>query len=154
MSVIFYDKLPVRSSVDELEMHHLEGMTLVRHHAFAAYNKTRSHRCAQHIIDERFIKGDINEKQDIGVDLELRFYHDFKDKFDLIPALDCGEKVDFVGQIKGRMVWFDVTWNKSKKDYRAYLNYKYHLVVEWDKVQGKWAWFVADAKQGKFRKVR
>lgn len=43
---------------------------------------------------------------------------------------------------------------KSKKDYKAYLNYKYHLVVEWDKVQGKWAWFVADAKQGKFRKVR
>ena len=153
MSVKFYDKLPVRSSIDEEEIHYLEGMTLVRHHVFAAYNKTQSYHCAQHIIDKRFIKGNINKKQDVGIDLELMFYHDFKSKLDLIPALDCGDKVDFAGQIGGRMIRIDVTYNKKDKDFMSYLKYKNHFVVEFDSEKRQWVWFVADKNLKGFRPV-
>lgn len=152
MSINFIDKLPVSSKSNDEVLHFLGGITGTRRHAFATYNKYGLN-VGDKKVKEHYLHGDINEAQYIGVDLELKFYNDYKMKLDLVPALDCGDKVDFVGCIKGRLVRIDVTSKKSLKDYKAYLMHKFHFVVEWNKITKRWAWFIADRNKKDFRQV-
>lgn len=156
MAEFRYD-LPETSGIDTLEVHYLEGMQLSRHHIFSHYNKYGNFYAAGKIADSRFVDGDIDISHNIGLSAELQFYHQFKARFNLVPSLDCGDNTDFVGEIKGHLVRFDVTTNLGYKhdDWEKYTKYKYHLIVLWDEKDNKWSCFVADkTSRGKFKKVK
>ena len=157
MSVEFYNDLPNIPEKDPLETQFLDGMLLSRHHIFAVYNKYGDVKKAGSVLDSCLEKRDIEFKQYHGLDAELQFYHAFKTKMNLVPALDCGDNTDFVGNIKGQLVRFDVTTNLSNKAdrWKLYSQYKYHLLALWDFQNNHCSFFVADkGQQCKFRKVR
>lgn len=157
MSVEFVKTVdfPTKSKTDDVENHYLEGIVASRHHAFSTYNKYNK-IIADKTLDERFRCGDIDAAQCMGLDVELRFFHAFKDKLHLVPALDCGDNTDFVGLVKGKLVRFDVTKNVDykRKFWEKYLKYKYHVVAVWDCESNTWSYYVADKIQRNLVEVK
>ena len=155
MSIL--DKLLNHPNNEPLDTHYLEGMNSSRHHVFSVYNKYGSLTGANNVLDKRFESNDIEDKQCLGLAAELQFYHTFKDKAQLVPTLDCGDNTDFVGELKGHLVRFDVTTNllPKKKKWERYLRYKYHYIAVWNKDEGSWSFWVAKKnQQGEFREIR
>ena len=51
----------------------------------------------------------------VGLCAELAFYHRFKETMRLVPALDSGDHVDFVGVLKDKRIKIDVTTSLESK---------------------------------------
>ena len=138
MSAMFINEFPKKSEVTLTLNRHLENMTLSRHHVFATYNKYQNenpNKIAGNVLLDRLNNGDVEQTQYIGLDAELEFYHAFKDKFQLVPALDCGDHTDFVGLWEGKLIRFDVTTNINKKRPEDYTRHNNHIVAVWDDQQ-------------------
>ena len=135
MSVTFIDKLPKKSEVTLMFDRYFEGMELTRHHVFSTYNKYQNSDAktiADNVLCNRLKDGDVEVAQYVGLVAELEFYHAFRDKLHLVPALDCGDHTDFVGIRGGKLIRFDVTINLSKKNPKDYTHMDNHIVAVWD----------------------
>jgi hypothetical protein len=151
MSVEFYSSLPTTSRASLLEGNNqLEEMVLARHHVFAAYNKD-GRDCADHALITR-LRGELTVRQCDGIDAELDFYESFRHDFDLVPALDCGDHVDFVGVWEGNLLRFDVTTNLGCKKVEDYTKFENHIVAVWNGQSRSWDYFCAG--DGKFVPVK
>ena len=155
MRVTFINKFPEKSEVTLALNRHLEGMTLSRHHVFSTYNKYQNedpNKIAGNVLLDRLVTGDLEQTQYIGLDAELEFYHAFKAKLQLVPALDCGDHTDFIGMWEGKLIRFDVTTNLNKKKPQDYSYFENHIVVVYDAQSRSFEYYYAE--NGKFETVK
>lgn len=145
--IVFLDRLPTIIKADTFEKHVMDDMLCVRHFVFATYLKY-GYAAADAVLNSKYHDHVVGEDHCKGLDFELRFYHDFRDKLDLVPALDSGDHVDFVGILNGRLLRFDVTSNVSCKTshWREYVKHKGHFVVTWIPGDDEWDFYYPDAK--------
>ena len=131
MSITFIQDLPRRSSDTIPEISSSDEMLMARHHAFSTCHKCGK-EAANQVILFRHNKQEISDHQCIGVDTELRFYDEFREKIRLVPALDCGDHTDYVGEWKNMMIRIDVTTNLKYKKVSEYAEDENHLIVLWN----------------------
>ncbi len=95
-----------------------------RKHAFSVFNKYNSYDKSKFFLkDPRYSELKYTAKK--GLLAELYFYSKYKKEFKLTPALDCGDKTDFTGEIESRLSRIDVTTNlsyKSRGDYSEFVH--------------------------------
>ena len=85
-----------------------------RHHSFSVYNKYNELGKAYSTLDmKEYSQIPFHIKE--GLRAELYFFHKFKETYNLIPALDCGDKTDFSGFIEEIPARIDVTTNIQLK---------------------------------------
>lgn len=97
-------------------IHPAELYNKARHHAFSMSD--HSIDCVVKILREEY--GSLPNQSLCGLIAELNFYHNYRKAFNLIPALDCGDKTDFVGFINKEIARIDVTTNPSFKKLANY----------------------------------
>ena len=148
MSTTFIQELP-HSGLDDIPMDHPSDATLLaRHHVFAAYHKNGMMAANNKLCDKRN-SDTISNGQFIGIDTELRFYDEFRKSLRLVPGLDCGDHVDFIGEWQNNQIRLDVTTNLQYKRVSDFADDENHLVVIWNIEERFWESF--HVKEGEFR---
>lgn len=108
----------------------IELFNKARKHAFSVFNKYDSYdKSIFFLTDPRY--SELNHTAKMGLQAELYFYSKYKKEFKLTPALDCGDKTDFTGEIESRLSRIDVTTNLSYKDRGAYSEFIYDGFAFW-----------------------
>ncbi|MFX0172510.1 MAG: hypothetical protein ACFE9L_11365 [Candidatus Hodarchaeota archaeon] len=101
----------------------IELFNKARKHAFSVLNKYNSYEKAQFFLkDSRYTQ--LSPTSKTGLLAELLFYSKYKRKLKLTPALDCGDKTDFTGEIENQLFRIDVTTNlkyKKTQDYEDFV---------------------------------
>lgn len=90
-----------------------------RHHALSLLNKNYSVSTIGSLIKRKY---ELAQNAFIGLLAELKFYSQYRTKYQLSAALDCGDKADFIGLIDGKIARIDVTTNlhyKKLDDYNT-----------------------------------
>jgi len=105
----------------------IELFNKARKHAFSVFNKYQSFEKAKFFLkDVRY--SSLTPSSRKGLLAELLFYSKYKRELKLIPALDCGDKTDFTGEIEGRLSRIDVTTNLK---YKQRSNYEEFIYDNW-----------------------
>lgn len=93
-----------------------------RHHLFSNYNKYGDLDNAINYVLKSSLYA-LNRQSLVGLEAELKIYHEHKKDWDLTPTLDCGDHTDFTGFINKEQVRLDVTTNvefKKLEDYERF----------------------------------
>lgn len=149
----------IKHLYDRNELSVYDGITLARHHVFSSYNlahrKGRNEKnSAEHALVESYKYGRVDLYGGKGIGVEILFLVRFGKKLNLIPALDCGDHTDFVGEWDGEMIRFDVTTQlntKNPEDFRD----RNQIVVVYDCESKKECWrFYAVVQGNKFKMIK
>ncbi len=101
----------------------IELFNKARKHAFSVLNKYEDYEKSKFFLrDPRYTK--LSPASKSGLLAELLFYFKYKKDLRLTPALDCGDKTDFIGEIENHLSRIDVTTNlryKKSKDYQDFI---------------------------------
>ena len=149
----------IKHLCDHNELSVYDGMTLARHHVFSSYNL--AHRkgqneksSAEHALVESYKYGRVDLHGGKGIGVEILFLVRFGEKLNLIPALDCGDHTDFVGEWKGKMFRFDVTTQLNAKNPEDFSG-RNQIVVVYDCESKKECWrFYTVVKGNKFKMIK
>lgn len=88
-----------------------------RHHAFSVVNKFGGCDIKGLIANEY---GSLPYHSQLGLIAEVEFFKKYRKQYHLTPALDCGDKADFIGKINNDIARIDVTLNASFKNLADY----------------------------------
>lgn len=150
--------LPEHTMLDTWErmekVHFQIGMLLSRHHVFSSYHEN-GYQVAADVCHKRFIGGDLDECGYVGLCAELAFYHRFKETMRLVPALDSGDHVDFVGVLKDKRIKIDVTTSleSKKRIWQHFASDNAHLIAVVNEAKNWCRFYQADKVQGEFREA-
>ncbi|MFX0174234.1 MAG: hypothetical protein ACFE9L_20325 [Candidatus Hodarchaeota archaeon] len=101
----------------------IELFNKARKHVFSVLNKYEDYEKSKFFLkDPRYTK--LSPASKSGLLAVLLFYSKYKKELKLTPALDCGDKTDFIGEIENRLSRIDVTTNpsyKKSKDYQDFI---------------------------------
>jgi len=116
---------------NKLIQHPAEEYNRIRRIVFSVYNKDGFDHTKE-ILEGYEIS--LGCRGFAGLKAELCFYNKFQKEYNLTPALDSGEHVDFAGMMGNIPIRFDVTTNEKFKEFKNYEKflcdgYEYRIAI-------------------------